>query len=1116
MASPVREARVARTKAAPISTTERSTVNRQVVPREVPNIAAAGAARTKLAASMGNFFGDLGATVIKAAAEIEVGAIEKENRELAIEATRRASLNPAGAALAIKDGDLSAYAPNEEALNRRAFVETFKITTAKAMAAEDANSFTESLKGLDFDGDPFATRDEALRSQVNGSGDPLFEATYAKSFRESTESPINAWISQRGEYQAAQGQDRRTGLLVSDFENGATFGIEELNNYVGDMVNLASPSKRADAETKAIARFAYEASRRGNQSALNALGAPDPKRNGLSVSDIYPQLVQQSFDQSIAEHKKVRTLAAQTDLDELDMTLKAFENKVPNLAAKDGKVPSLADIGNRVAQHAAKHGNSEQWQAMYARYTKLIAGEGEYSAGFEKAISALTPGAPAAAIPDKWWNENGQRFAADARNALLSRGLSADQADARLGRLAALYNGFGKSFNDGLAHDLTRNPDMDKKLQSYRTLKSIAAENPDAVDDILGEEATSKFFYAMTAEENRGQNPLEALKDFDGIDRQKLGDWKTYLSRTQDTKSRDALVKSVVSKLDDSNRLLDLSMWSNTPVSDEVRQMIATELSRGAWLTAKDGAFDSDRVVETTAKTLASRLELGVDDNGNQIIVPRKTPRRLITEDGRVVAGRPLDEAMQEDAKVAYDASRRFWGNVIGTGIKGVRPDAFGTPRGYGYEVVVEDAAGTTGPVELDAGDYSLNEGALGVEIEGSLKLPIIPPKGGIKLDAQGTLRLMPHPAVPRRYKLYYAGPAPRTESEAQAETMESLLQKGAELDDQKLNSLLGDIGITPTGARSGNLTSSMRARMAEREDEIIARRSDVRARLDAFEASTAGVPRVPSGRGVPVGPVSLRGLENVGSSIKDHFDNLLGGMVESGSLPPEVLINNAGTRELANADEVSVAFSQAMKTARQRGSMFDTNTTPFNATFMSEARTWLGQMEGRRLVAYDDYSGQPITPGAKVKGDPTIAYGFNLNRPDARAVIEGLGLDFNKVRNGEVALTDQQADFLKDVVIKENLEWLRNRFEGADLNRHQWLALLSLTYNSRWDDNGPTLIGPKLTAAIKAGDYEAAAREIEANSNAPGGRPKGIVAALGVRRKREAALFRGDLVSRA
>jgi len=57
-----------------------------------------------------------------------------------------------------------------------------------------------------------------------------------------------------------------------------------------------------------------------------------------------------------------------------------------------------------------------------------------------------------------------------------------------------------------------------------------------------------------------------------------------------------------------------------------------------------------------------------------------------------------------------------------------------------------------------------------------------------------------------------------------------------------------------------------------------------------------------------------------------------------------------------------------------------------------SEIMQWIEQWEGRKSHVYKDQMEHP-----------TIGVGFNLDRRDARRHLEELGLDYNRVRAGEV-----------------------------------------------------------------------------------------------------------------
>jgi GH24 family phage-related lysozyme (muramidase) len=58
----------------------------------------------------------------------------------------------------------------------------------------------------------------------------------------------------------------------------------------------------------------------------------------------------------------------------------------------------------------------------------------------------------------------------------------------------------------------------------------------------------------------------------------------------------------------------------------------------------------------------------------------------------------------------------------------------------------------------------------------------------------------------------------------------------------------------------------------------------------------------------------------------------------------------------------------------------------------LNNLKQWIAHWEGRRAQAYDDATGQPITPGSIIEGHPTLGIGFNLDASAARAMI-GFGV---------------------------------------------------------------------------------------------------------------------------
>lgn len=189
-----------------------------------------------------------------------------------------------------------------------------------------------------------------------------------------------------------------------------------------------------------------------------------------------------------------------------------------------------------------------------------------------------------------------------------------------------------------------------------------------------------------------------------------------------------------------------------------------------------------------------------------------------------------------------------------------------------------------------------------------------------------------------------------------------------------------------------------------------------------------------------------------------------------------------------------------AMNQERKGHMAYDTNETPMDDSYAQRRYDFLVGEEAVRKVAYDDKTGKPMRPGQAKQGNITVGIGFNMERPDARRVMSKvLGIDdkgFDAIYSGAQGLNDSQVRKLFDYTANEAENIVSTRLKGVTLPEHQRLALVSMAFN------GPSLIGPKITAAIKNNDLNAALDEMLYNS----GRNK----ALAGRRYREAAMFAG------
>jgi len=80
------------------------------------------------------------------------------------------------------------------------------------------------------------------------------------------------------------------------------------------------------------------------------------------------------------------------------------------------------------------------------------------------------------------------------------------------------------------------------------------------------------------------------------------------------------------------------------------------------------------------------------------------------------------------------------------------------------------------------------------------------------------------------------------------------------------------------------------------------------------------------------------------------------------------------------------------------------------------EVSKMIERHEGKRNRVYPDSL-----------GIPTIGIGFNLNRHDTMGRLKSLGLDYNKVRNGQQSLTDKQVYSLFKEDLQESIQAARS-----------------------------------------------------------------------------------------
>lgn len=132
----------------------------------------------------------------------------------------------------------------------------------------------------------------------------------------------------------------------------------------------------------------------------------------------------------------------------------------------------------------------------------------------------------------------------------------------------------------------------------------------------------------------------------------------------------------------------------------------------------------------------------------------------------------------------------------------------------------------------------------------------------------------------------------------------------------------------------------------------------------------------------------------------------------------------------------------------------------------VGNVREMIERHEGRRNNLY------------YVNGIPHIGVGFNLTRPDARQLLERIGANYSRIRNGQSQLSNEQVDRLFDITLNEASSTARQLVDNFD---NLPLPARNVVTNMAFNMGGPRLSGfREFRRALEQQDFERAAREME------------------------------------
>ena len=594
--------------------------------------------------------------------------------------------------------------------------------------------------------------------------------------------------------------------------------------------------------------------------------------------------------------------------------------------------------------------------------------------------------------------------------------------------------------------------------------------------------------------------------------------------------------KEIWDDIDDDTRkkwgIADGQDYDDLP--DNIRRDLNRKINMASLISSVDADDSLDNVRAIAKSMMQGQYEHAVV-NGKITTVQRRTPERVVDVLGRPQAGSAFTEEhaeafirFTEENPVMKSLAENFGANSIQPDAQTARDGTMQVQlnvNGFKNDFVLHSAAELTDiPVEWVQPGGVLHGAFTVVDVDddGNATINVPPPEEGnesgvITLNNNLSLQWDAQAGTNGGWRMRYSA-APDVSNE----------------DAGMLTQLLQSIGIGVPSEEEAHATfESLDQASKERVNRIRQRidpitMSDERLRIIAqTKPGTPGIAdeirrrreggsqlKLPTtSEEAPMPPGTAAALTDDTETVPSHRDAVELGKQKRAALEEGAdkgaYSTGAVQRTLAALGFDLMPMEEAHDTTLEGsmidGSMIDDQTGPVGKQFANETVEFIGQQEGLSLSPYKD----PFKSGGKVVSSWSVGYGFNLSRPDANEMLAKVGAPSKKeLISGGAKVTKDQADSLLKATTGKTVAWLKDHFKGVAMESHRWKALISLAYNSKWNNNGPTLIGPRLTKAIKAGDWSAATFEIRHRSAFVDN--KAARRAIALRREREALMFAG------
>ena len=995
--------------------------------------------------------------------------------------------DPEAARDAYTSGDFSKFIPNDELRRRRVISNVFQTVVATSMADQDfEEGVLPALRDVPLDSDPHDVTLAFIKSQTQDA-DPIFAVAYGRRVALRAKKFEREFRKKRQEAMQAKAQ-RTSEVFIRDAMKNQDFpaspdGLLTMRKTVIGMqpVNAVNAVKIGfeTTDTQLI-----QSAARGNTHALMMItNVKDPERDGLTIRELNPTEYSKTLIAYQAARRTANSKEHQDAFTELNERLtktkigKGAEGDTPDRLYND-----LEALGN-------KFGRNER---LYAGTLAKFAGVFKGAANTTIAVGAIgRNGQPTGSAKDVR-----KMIEAAARHALteplIQAGFARDAEEAELKQDAFVGRaGSSKDMRDNSSRVLTGSDDYDAVEKMFKTIQARRSNstNGAARNSHLSPSA-NMLQTAMEHAQETGQDkraiwekwkPQEGevvepnaartayarARDSSGLDRDESSKF---------AQAKEAWDRMENSDLEVSGVIFDSIPDYDTGTSSAVKAMVQNEMDASAHLSRNDPGATLETIADLAIKSVRDRLGLASDPEGNQSVVISNAPAVGISPDSQIVPHTKITSGTLTRAREDMAAA----GNeevlaLLGTDQVGVVHDR-DTGLGEGLAVTRRLEDGTVTSIHAAPGDqFNVDNKDLG-QFTSFFNVTVL--ENGV------AVMTVPSPPEAGQSKRIYL-------SKNTFFSFNDTLQRWS-------------LRYGEDGAGDRKTMAGIDKMSQARQEELKAIRAGrprrtLRLALDeALRAKTAGV-GAPAPTEATTPPITPEMRDAV---LAEKSKVIMGAVARNTvtSANGRKFINASDWRNDGSPEDIQ-DFSSGMDELKdddfKQGNVGDDRSTPFDDNFMERAPAFVREHEDFRPQLYSDATQKDWAGNGKDKGNPTIGIGFNTGRKDADELLRKVGSSLARVKNKEL-LTEEQAKELTVLAMQKELNFLRKTFKDVTMSQNQWIALTSLSYNSR------KLIGPKLRALINAGDWEGAAEEIRTQSN------KSKSPGLQIRRENEADLFQG------